>query len=157
MAKRTSRFLGRFLVVATIVLGAASLVVFAVAALDAVEIGRLLAHGVATTGRAVHVEENHVSWTTKYGTGGTSTYVATVRYTDEAGVAHEVSTDGTTSHVTDGERVDVRYQRDDPGRGRAFVSSPWAAPLTGAILGAMTGLLAFVCYAGSRILVRRAP
>ena len=150
-----SKRMSRVLVVATVAVGALSLWILTTAVLDAIVIDRLLADGVATTGRIIHVDENHVRLTTRWETGVESTYVAAVRFTDESGVSHEVSSDGTSSPVTNGERVDVYYPRGDPAQARAFVSSPWGKPRTLAFLAAVIGVLAFVCYAASRIVLRK--
>jgi hypothetical protein len=142
-------------VVLAAVFGASSLVCLALAAWETIAVRRLVLDGVRTTGTVVRVDASSVDTPGRFGSGTTKVSAAAVRFTDESGVAHEVTSDGTTRDIRVGSTLDVRYPPEDPGRGRAFVGSPWSGVWSLAMLGAAAGWLACFCYALSPVRRRR--
>ena len=130
-------------------LAAAGLMAFAI--VDGLAVRSLLADGVETAGRVVRVEKSQVRTDGKYGSGNTTVYEASVRFTDGSGASHVARSVPTFAILRDDDLRTVWYRRDDPDSARAFDGSPWSRPRMFAVGSVLTAALAFAVYCTSRL------
>lgn len=110
----------------------------------------LVAEGVVTTGQVIAVEVS-AGTVTRLGQPTSARYFVTYRFSDSAGVAHEVITSGSGEGFafTIGETIPIRYLPDNP-EVSAFTGAGNATGKTPLPLIAVWAIGGFACAYGAR-------